>query len=439
MNAITPDSRRRADRQRRHRGRERDRDRLVAVAPITSTVDRAGVATLIAANKACGYEFHPAANLFPPMTDQEFDDLVADIKAHGLNEPITIDEGMILDGRHRALACDKIGIKPWRQESPSKDPFVYILSVNLHRRHLSAEQKRELIANLLKAKPEKSDRQVAEMAKASPTTVGKVRAEMESTVQAGQLPKRVGKDGKARKQPAKRRRTPDDFAKDIAAKRAVEPRLNAIGKPYSQAFDPNYKLKTPPPSIARLFAPQRGFHWVGETRPATASTERVTPSLTDMFTDGIANITGTSSEIDPDERADAVLGEIDAQQAEPITPPAKVAVGAGRKARKKPATAKKATAAAAKTATSTAAAIAKNNATDDYREVIAETVSSTAGAASAPIEREILAVDIERLASRLVRDDAEGARILHEIIVWDDRHALAALAAALARGLGIEE
>ena len=39
------------------------------------------------------------------------------------------------------------------------------------------------------------------MAKASPTTVGTVRAEMESTVQIGQLRKRVGKDGKSRAQP----------------------------------------------------------------------------------------------------------------------------------------------------------------------------------------------------------------------------------------------
>jgi hypothetical protein len=60
-----------------------------------------------------------------------------------------------------------------------------------------------LIHKLLAAQPEKSDRQIAEMAKASPTTVGKVRAKMEPTVQPGQL-KRTGKDGKARKQPGRR-------------------------------------------------------------------------------------------------------------------------------------------------------------------------------------------------------------------------------------------
>ena len=60
----------------------------------------------------------------------------------------------------------------------SVDPYGYVISANIHRRHLTAEQKRELIAKLLKATPEKSDRQIAETVKASPTTVGTVRAEM---------------------------------------------------------------------------------------------------------------------------------------------------------------------------------------------------------------------------------------------------------------------
>jgi hypothetical protein len=41
------------------------------------------------------------------------------------------------------------------------------------------EQKRELIAELIKATPEKSDRQIAERVKASPTTVGAVPAAAE--------------------------------------------------------------------------------------------------------------------------------------------------------------------------------------------------------------------------------------------------------------------
>jgi hypothetical protein len=154
------------------------------------------------------YDFHPAADIFPPMEGKEFEDLVADIKANGQREWIKLWGGKILDGRNRYHACIAAGVKPRFEHLPAVDPVKYVISANLHRRHLTAEQKRELIAKLLKANPEKSDRQIAETAKTSPTTVGTVRAEMESTVQSGQLPlKRVGKDGKSRKQPATKKPT----------------------------------------------------------------------------------------------------------------------------------------------------------------------------------------------------------------------------------------
>jgi len=54
---------------------------------------------------------------------------------------------------------------------------------------------------LLMASPEKSDRQISEAAQVSPTTVGKIR---KSTVHPGQLKKRVGADGKSRRQPTKK-------------------------------------------------------------------------------------------------------------------------------------------------------------------------------------------------------------------------------------------
>src|SRR5215471_11412447 len=61
------------------------------------------------------------------------------------------------------------------------DPYAYVVSANAHRRHLTREQKRELIEKLLRAQPDKSDRQIAATVKASPTTVGTVRTELEQT------------------------------------------------------------------------------------------------------------------------------------------------------------------------------------------------------------------------------------------------------------------
>ena len=96
--------------------------------------------------------------------------------------------------------------RTFEQLSSSIDAQAFIISKNIHRRHLSADDKRDLIGKLLKASPEKSDRSIAKLAKTSPTTVGAVR----STVQSGQLDKRIGADGKARKQPARLKNTDPD-------------------------------------------------------------------------------------------------------------------------------------------------------------------------------------------------------------------------------------
>jgi hypothetical protein len=162
-----------------------------------------------AAKAADQLKFHPLADLFPLMEGAEFDALVADIDANGLQNPIVLYDGMILDGRNRYRACLKTsweiadGLNARDGTGWIDDPVAYVISANIHRRHLTAEQRRELVERLLKATPEKSDRQIAKIAKVSPTTVGTRRAELASTVQSGQLPpKRVGRDGRARRQPS---------------------------------------------------------------------------------------------------------------------------------------------------------------------------------------------------------------------------------------------
>ena len=88
---------------------------------------------------------------------------------------------------------------------PCTDPYTYVISANIQRRHLTSEQKRELIEKLLKAKPEQSNNQIAKQVKVNDKTVAKVRTGLEATSEIPKLKKTIGKDGKerpARKSPA---------------------------------------------------------------------------------------------------------------------------------------------------------------------------------------------------------------------------------------------
>jgi hypothetical protein len=84
---------------------------------------------------------HPLAELIPPMTDSEFSELKADIEANGLRQTITLYEDKILDGRHRARACDELGLEPEFMDYEGDDPAGYVISLNLSRRHLTTGQR----------------------------------------------------------------------------------------------------------------------------------------------------------------------------------------------------------------------------------------------------------------------------------------------------------
>lgn len=81
------------------------------------------------------------AGLFPLIDGDEFNDLAADIAAHGLREPIVLYDGAILDGRNRYAACLSAGVAPRFVEYDGDDALAFVLSLNLHRRHLDESQR----------------------------------------------------------------------------------------------------------------------------------------------------------------------------------------------------------------------------------------------------------------------------------------------------------
>jgi hypothetical protein len=93
------------------------------------------------AGVAGGLGAHPAANLFPMMTGPALDELMDDIKANGLINPITLDrDGRIIDGRNRHKACLLAGVEPRFESWDGSDALAFVVSLNVKRRNLTKPQ-----------------------------------------------------------------------------------------------------------------------------------------------------------------------------------------------------------------------------------------------------------------------------------------------------------
>lgn len=151
-------------------------------------------------------ESHEYANLFPMLPDAELQELAADIKAHGLQTRITTYQGKILDGRNRWRACEIAGVTPGTIEYTGDDPLAFVVSGNLHRRHLS-ESQRGMVAAKLSGLPShrpseisgpigplKSTQEAADMLNVGSMTVKRARAvvtkgtpELNAAVESGKI------------------------------------------------------------------------------------------------------------------------------------------------------------------------------------------------------------------------------------------------------------
>ena len=94
--------------------------------------------------------FHKYADIFPLIEGAEFERLCADVRQHGVREPIVFFEGKVLDGRNRLRAATKVGVECPRKtfEGDDEAALDFVVSLNVARRHLS-ESQRAMVADSL--------------------------------------------------------------------------------------------------------------------------------------------------------------------------------------------------------------------------------------------------------------------------------------------------
>jgi len=86
--------------------------------------------------KTMQYTVHPVAKMFPPMSEDQFRNLVNDIKNRGQIQPVLMKGSTLLDGLHRMQALEELKISPRIDQYRGADEVGEILSRNLFRRHM---------------------------------------------------------------------------------------------------------------------------------------------------------------------------------------------------------------------------------------------------------------------------------------------------------------
>jgi hypothetical protein len=150
---------------------------------------------------------------------------------------------VLLDGRNRLDALSLLPDAEKRiaealqlpiRKEPSTDPWKYVRSVNLHRRHLTAEQKRDAIAELLKADPSRSNRSIAKDVGSNRTTVGQIREGLEKSGDVSIVDTRT--DTKGRQQPATK---PPQISKEAQPRALREQQATGAAATSAPEMDPN--------------------------------------------------------------------------------------------------------------------------------------------------------------------------------------------------------
>jgi hypothetical protein len=113
-----------------------------------------------------------------------------------LGQEVCGGHGLPVDARR--VGHDGPGGDPW----PNFDPYAYVISRNIKRRHLSAKERQDLLIALIARSPEKSNRQLGADLGVDHKTIGRARAKGEDVGRIPHVETRT--DTKGREQPAHR-------------------------------------------------------------------------------------------------------------------------------------------------------------------------------------------------------------------------------------------
>ena len=89
------------------------------------------------------YEQHPVGQICRHYNKEEAEALVESMQTHGFmyQHPVTMYEGMVLDGWHRYQVALHLGLDPIFVEYDEDDPAGFVLSENMVRRHLTPAER----------------------------------------------------------------------------------------------------------------------------------------------------------------------------------------------------------------------------------------------------------------------------------------------------------
>jgi hypothetical protein len=279
---------------------------------------------------------HPAAELFPLMSRDELRELGEDILANGLQVPLVVfraagDQWRLLDGRNRLDAMESVGfsfVRDPKQEifpmirrpdgarfdgsdefvgwnrliDDDIDPYDFVVSANIRRRHLTSEQKGELIAALLKAAPERSDRATAKIAHVDHKTVATKRRELEGSGEIPHSVERIGADGRTTRpvrRPAERKLRDEVDPRTPPQIRVVRVKLNPTQLRITRTrveFKPDPRLER----IDRELQAARGSEAEDGVAEGAAEPDPSPAQPSDRFAPAVAAV----AELDPDDMSE---------------------------------------------------------------------------------------------------------------------------------------